>query len=238
MEWFLRYGHYPLMAVAAVFLLVWLYIGRKRLTLPYPAQIGLGLLALGFAVFCVKAFAALEAWDLSGFRNMSIFGAVLFMPLCLRLEARLTKQDADAFLDVYAVPMVFMLMLARFNCLRTGCCYGRLIPGTEFRVPTRELEIVFYVLLLVWFFLRTKRGTTNGLLYPVYMTAYGLVRFVLEFFRHTDGTDLFHLAHLWAILSLTAGACLWMDALRRGGEGNSAKPRHGHKQKRQQGGKK
>ena len=213
MTWLIKHSLLLLLILAGALTYLWLWLQRHRLRLR-PGWIP--VLAAGHVlvgVLCVKLFAILEAGSLSKAGNMSLFGAVFFLPLVYYLGGKLTGRRMRDVFDVFVLPMVVTLACARVNCLISGCCLGKPIPGTDLRWPTRELELVFYVVLLAWMLLRTRRKNTDGILYPTYMIAYGIFRFVIEFFR--EGADsLFHLAHLWALLSLMLGAGFFLEARR------------------------
>ena len=204
-----------LLSLAALGTVIWVYLQRRRLSLRLPWVLLLSVLHVAVGVACVKAFAILEAGSLSAAGNMSLFGAVFFLPLFYWLGAKLGKRQPAAVFDVFVVPMVFTLACARVNCLFSGCCLGRQIPGTALRWPTRELELIFYAVLLTYFILRTRRGNTAGRLYPIYMTAYGLFRLVTEFFRQSESGSLLHLSHLWAALCFLTGLSVWLELRRR-----------------------
>lgn len=105
--------------------------------------------------------------------------------------------------------MIFTVMCARVNCILSGCCRGMLIPGTNAtRFPTREIELVFYVILLAVLCPQIWKGRLKGRAYPIYMMAYGIFRFVNEFFREADTQMVFHRSHIWAVLALIIGTAV------------------------------
>lgn len=159
------------------------------------------------SVLAAKIFAFLE----NGEGGMSLFGGVFFLPAVYYLEARLIKQKASAVFDVLTICTIVTVTCARFNCVFTGCCLGKVIPGTDgFRWPTREIELIFYFILIVWLSRRLGKGKFTGQLYPLYMISYGIFRFIEEWFRETERTyGLFHLAHLWAVVSVAVGAAFY-----------------------------
>lgn len=206
---------YVLLGAAAVCTFAWLFLLRHRLRMNGTASLALSLLHVAYGVFCVKAFAVLEGNPLSG-GAMSLFGAVFFMPPAYWLGAKLTGRDTGEVFDIFAPCMIFTLLCARINCLISGCCLGRMIPGFEpVRFPTRELELVFYVVFLVYTVPRIYRGKTFGQVYPLYMAAYGVTRGVLECFRVSSGDQLFHLSHIWALLAFSIGFGFAVEIKRR-----------------------
>ena len=79
------------------------------------------------------------------------------------------------------------------------------------RFPTREAEIVFYLILLAVLCPRIWKERLQGRAYPVYMMCYGAFRFIIEFFREADSAGLFHRAHLWAMITLLLGASIYAE---------------------------
>lgn len=214
--WMRLHSLWTLLAAASLFTFLWLFFHRKKLRANPFWLLVLTVLCVAYGMFSVKAFAAVESLSLSGFRNMSLFGTVFFMPPAFYLGAKLTKRPVSLVFDVFTVPMVFTLMCARISCLFTGCCYGVEIPGTHLRWPTREAELVYYVIILAWFFYQSGKPSSAGWLYPIYMISYGAIRFVLEFFRFSvSGRGLMHLSHFWALLSITIGICVCLELMHK-----------------------
>ena len=214
MSWLAQHKLLFLLLIAAAFTAYWLWTQRARLRMHAAWAIPLAICHVLIGVSCVKLFAMIEDGSFSSAGKMSLFGAVFFLPLVYAVGAKLTKRKAGDVFDVFVIAMVFTLACARVNCILSGCCLGRRIPGTDWRYPTRELELVFYAVLLIWFFVKTKKGDTGGQLYPLYMIAYGAFRFVVEFFREGRSSP-FHLAHLWALLCLIAGAAIHYEQQQR-----------------------
>lgn len=206
---FLQADHHMLLlilAVGTVFTYIWLMLFRDRLRLNWWQSLIASVIHTVFGVLCVTTFAMLEAFRLSAFGNLSIFGATFFMPMLFFAFAKLGKREAADVFDIGTISMCFTLMCSRFNCLVTGCCTGIPFFGSDsFNWPTRELEILFYIILMIWLGLRVKKNKSNGLNYPIYMIAYGAFRFVTEWVRDYSGNSVIHRAHVWAIISLCLG---------------------------------
>ena len=156
------------------------------------------------AVLLAKIFAFMEGTP----GGMSLYGGHFGMPILFCVVAWLSKRNIADACDVFTIPTIVTVTCARINCVFSGCCLGTIIPGTEgMRWPTRELELVLYVVLYI--LLRNKIGKTKykGKLYPIYMISYGTFRFIIEWFRETDNMVGFaHLSHIWSIVAIVTGS--------------------------------
>lgn len=144
--------------------------------------------------------------------NMSLFGGVFFMPVAYYIAAKIIKCKVSDLFDICTICMLFTVMCARINCILTGCCQGILFGGIQgLRWPTRELEIVYYIALLICFGHKVKSGRSDGEIYPLYMISYGVFRFIIEWVRSYDGNSLIHRAHFWALISLCLGFSIYAE---------------------------
>lgn len=210
LTWLSDHALILLLGCGTLFNVYWLHRCRERLHLRWLSVLLLSVLHTVLGVLSVKVFALLETGD---FSNMSLFGGVFFMPLFYWGVAKLAKQKTADVFDVFTICLVFTLMCARLNCIISGCCLGAHIPIeglTHLRFPTRELELLFYVLLLSRLWRKVLSGSARGMIYPIYMISYGIFRFVTETLRFSDRTDsILHVSHLWALLSLGIGISIY-----------------------------
>lgn len=208
--WLTDHALILLLGCGTLFNVYWLHRCRERLHLRWPSVLLLSVLHTVLGVLSVKVFALFETGN---FSNMSLFGGVFFMPLFYWGVAKLAKQKTADVFDVFTICLVFTLMCARLNCIISGCCLGAHIPIeglTHLRFPTRELELLFYVLLLSRLWRKVLSGSARGMIYPIYMISYGIFRFVTETLRVSDRTDsILHVSHLWALLSLGIGISIY-----------------------------
>lgn len=208
--WLTDHALILLLGCGTLFNVYWLHRCRERLHLRWLSVLLLSVLHTVLGVLSVKVFALFETGN---FSNMSLFGGVFFMPLFYWGVAKLAKQKAADVFDVFTICLVFTLMCARLNCMISGCCLGAHIPIeglTHLRFPTRELELLFYVLLLSRLWRKVLSGSARGMIYPIYMISYGIFRFVTETLRFSDRTDsILHVSHLWALLSLGIGISIY-----------------------------
>ena len=210
LTWLSDHALILLLGCGTLFNVYWLHRCRERLHLRWLSVLLLSVLHTVLGVLSVKVFALFETGN---FSNMSLFGGVFFMPLFYWGVAKLAKQKAADVFDVFTICLVFTLMCARLNCMISGCCLGAHIPIeglTHLRFPTRELELLFYVLLLSRLWRKVLNRSARGMIYPIYMISYGIFRFVTETLRFSDRTDsILHVSHLWALLSLGIGISIY-----------------------------
>lgn len=210
LTWLSDHALILLLGCGTLFNVYWLHRCRERLHLRWLSVLLLSVLHTVLGVLSVKVFALFETGN---FSNMSLFGGVFFMPLFYWGVAKLAKQKAADVFDVFTICLVFTLMCARLNCMISGCCLGAHIPIeglTHLRFPTRELELLFYVILLSRLWRKVVTGSARGMIYPIYMISYGIFRFVTETLRFSDRTDsILHVSHLWALLSLGIGISIY-----------------------------
>ncbi len=82
--------------------------------------------------------------------GQSLFGSIFLLPLFYFAGAKIFRRRIGDVFDVFTMCTVTTLLFARIACIFSGCCYGMLLPGSEsVRWPTRELELVFYIILLI-----------------------------------------------------------------------------------------
>ena len=210
LTWLSDHALILLLGCGTLFNVYWLHRCRERLHLRWLSVLLLSVLHTVLGVLSVKVFALFETGD---FSNMSLFGGVFFMPLFYWGVAKLAKQKTADVFDVFTICLVFTLMCARLNCIISGCCLGAHIPIeglTHLRFPTREMELIFYVILLSRLWRKVLSGSARGMIYPIYMISYGIFRFVTETLRVSNRTDsILHISHLWALLSLGIGISIY-----------------------------
>lgn len=213
-----------LLGMGTLLTFVWLCLLQRRLPMKWCVALPVSVCHTLFGVLAVKAFAFLETgFDAQSLGNMSLFGGMLFMPLFYLAVAKIGRLPAADVFDVFTVPLVGTLLFARVNCILSGCCLGSLIGDTGLRWPTREAEIVFYLVFISLVAPRVLRGERKGEMYPLYMVSYGAFRFVVEFLRHSSAAlGPFHISHLWAFVAFGLGASILLE-VRSANEKNGKK---------------
>ena len=212
--WFTDNAIYFLAAAGCILNFFWLRSFRGILKFPASLTAALSLVYAALDYLFVKVFAVIEYLDLSAFSKMSLFGAIFFMPFALWGIAKVSGIKPALLLDISTPGLLCFLMCGRINCLITGCCYGTEF-NENFRWPVREAEIAFYLVLIIIFGIRLKKGKAAGRYYAVFLAAYGVFRFLAEFVRYFPDQDgLWHRGHIFAVISLIAGI-IWLVSGRR-----------------------
>ncbi|MDR0491915.1 MAG: prolipoprotein diacylglyceryl transferase [Oscillospiraceae bacterium] len=204
---------YSLMSVAgiaavAVFALLW----NKRLKLPQDDLLHIALFCAIGAIVGSKILHAITAIPIV-IKNLSaisenpvvllditlggsvfyggLFGALLMM----WIYCRRYKADFEAGCSLFATAAPLFHIFGRVGCFFAGCCYGVEVPwGLSFRnsisapngIPLLPIQLIESALNILIFaamvvFQRKKRRTDTAL--KLYLSAYAVVRFTLEFFR-------------------------------------------------------
>ncbi len=190
-------------------LFILMYLRRKRYNLTAGQAILFTFFVIVSGIAGTKVMFALESggrW--SGF---SFFGAVFIVPLLMMLFGKLVQLKPLQSLDACAPCGALMVGVMRIGCLIEGCCGGWLctIGNTTFRWPTQIMECIADLCILILLLRKEKKDPGSGQLYFLFMSAYGMMRFCIEFLRESKSHTLFHLAHLWAVISIVIGLSMY-----------------------------
>lgn len=192
-----------MLVIATICSYIWLYYNRQKLNSSWWFLLIIAVFHTIIGVLCVKLFALIEVgFDMSKVGNMSLYGGIFFMPITYFIFAKIKKISFLKVLDIFTISLVITYFFARVNCLHAGCCIGKNIVNTEFRFPTRELELIYYVVFLIIFIPRVFKKDYSGKAFAIYLLSYGLFRFLSEFLRESTSTGAFHIAHLWSAITL------------------------------------
>lgn len=203
-HWFL----WIMLSIATVLVFVWLFVfNRKKLQIKLPETIIITVIFAFFGVFSVVLFGFAE----SGFNpkrlgSISLFGGIFFMPIAFYLYSLIRKKNVKLVFDVFTPIVVIALTLSRINCLHAGCCYGIEVGSSGIRVPTREIELFFQAIFLIFVIPLILNNKYRGHIYPTYMIGYGVTRFITEWFRDTETTMPLHFGHIWSLVAIVIGA--------------------------------
>ncbi len=161
-------------------------------------------------------------------------GAAFFLFVYFVFGERIAKSTREEFLPLLslifgAIPLAHCF--GRIGCFFAGCCYGRETEcgiGVYYEhlgkrvVPLQLFEAAFLFLLsVVTVYLIIKKWRYTPALYPA---AYGVWRFIIEFFRGDDRGELFGISFLSpsqiiSLLLIICGAALALYISKKGKKG-------------------
>ncbi len=182
-----------------------------------------------FGYYFSHPLKCLAIWE----GGMSFHGGLIGLVLGGWLFSRLRNKSLIMLADMGALAAPPGLFFGRIGNFINAELYGRVtdvpwgmvFPGTGGlpRHPSQLYEAFFEgVVLFVVLFVLSRKVRTRGVLISVFLAGYGLIRFVLEFFREPDPQLGFIVASITMgqILSLAmvaAGVVLLIVRLKSGG---------------------
>jgi phosphatidylglycerol:prolipoprotein diacylglycerol transferase len=117
---------------------------------------------------------------------------------------RLTRRSFAEYSDMAAPSIPLFHAFGRIGCFLGGCCYGRESAiGFTFRrslvesangvrrLPVQLIESAFGFLLCAALWRAYRRSAAPGKLLYIYLAAYGVFRFILEFWRGDEYRGFF-----------------------------------------------
>lgn len=128
------------------------------------------------------------------------YGGLIGGLVCLGIGGRLHKIDLSFYVRKFIFLIPFIHGFGRIGCFLAGCCYGRpyhgigavefppgsLAPAGVSLFPVQLAEAMILFLLSLIVFITSVNERTERFSAAAYLIGYGVVRFVLEFFRFDE----------------------------------------------------
>ena len=201
-----------MLSLSVVLLLGFMLLRCKRYGIVIWKTILIMALVGGLGILSTQVLYFIENGEWGG---MSFFGAVLFLPVIMTPVAWLLRIPAEDMTDFISPPGLLMFAVMKANCFFSGCCGGRVLSvsgnGTPIVFPSQIVEAVTTVCLVVALLCWDHRGKTETKLYPISLVSYGLLRFVLNWFREPGEAFFLGMQKgtLWSVIAVVAGV-LWL----------------------------
>ncbi len=153
----------------------------------------------------------------------SFFGAVYFAPLTFVFVSKIIKVPYVHALDFCATAGCLALAVLKVQCLIDGCCGGMILylnkDNMYVRFPSQIVEFVSAFLLTVFLLYLSYNKNYRGRIYPITLVLYGIIRFILNFFRDDwERTKSFNLplplGNIWALAAVIVGV-IWLRTLKK-----------------------
>ena len=154
------------------------------------------------------------------FGGRSFYGAIFFSPLVFWPLSKLLRIPYGEALDFVAPAGCLTLALVKIQCLRDGCCLGRILYVDEnhmyVRFPSQIVEMAAFLLISAILFALCYRGKIKGKIFPCFLVLYGASRFVLDFLRDVIAPYALGLSagSFWSMISVIAGI-IWLMLVKR-----------------------
>lgn len=121
------------------------------------------------------------------FDGRSFYGAIFFAPLVFWPISRILSVRFTCALDFCAPSGCVTLALVKLQCLRDGCCAGKILYVDEnhmyVRFPSQIVEMADFLLIAGVLFALSANPRHRGKIFPCFLLLYGATRFVLDFWR-------------------------------------------------------
>lgn len=212
-----HYGYHSFLALGAISMVVLTLWRRQQYGLSPLLAICFPLVLLVCGVSGTKLLYYIES-GFTSFNGMSFFGAVFLVLLLMPLAGLLFRLKPLQSLDACAPCVASIIGFMRFGCLCAGCCGGVVcsVGNVSFRWPTQLLEGFGDMLILGLLLSLEQREGQRGLLYPLFLVFYGVMRFGIEFLRDTPKDMLFLSEGQWlSLLGILLGT-VWLIISRKG----------------------
>lgn len=178
------HGYHFFMAIGAVTILVLMLWRHRQYALSRMQAILYGGLILLTGILGAKLLFFFEC-GMKSFSGMSFWGAIFLVLLVMPLFGLFFKLKPKDSLDACAPCGAAMIGFQRFGCYYAGCCGGIPMQSGVEVWPTQLMEgfgDMSILLFLIWL---EQREKMRGYAYSVFLITYGILRFIIEFFRDT-----------------------------------------------------
>lgn len=145
--------------------------------------------------------------------GVSLYGAIFLAPIVMSFIALILRIKPLELLDMCAPAECVMLALLKIKCFIDGCCHGRLLcvldDGTAIRFPSQIVEAGCNFMLMLILIVLIYKKKSPGKIYFYYMIIYGVLRFILNWFRDVKPFMLgLPAGNFWSLVSIIIGVLM------------------------------
>lgn len=218
------YGFFIALGLIAAFVLFTLYFKKNKtskeeiLDLLFVAIIAI-IIGICFAVLFDNIYKTIKYgptyhWGFSMTFMGGLFGGVIgFVGTYFLYYKRHHKPIFDKILIIAPACITLAHGFGRIGCFMAGCCYGLptdswigiTFPEVGKVIPTQLIEAIFLFILSAILILFAFKKITNYTM-VIYMIAYAIFRFIIEFYRGDDRGQGGGLSpsQIWSIIMFVA----------------------------------
>ena len=109
--------------------------------------------------------------------NKSVMGALLGSFLAINIYKYFSHQQDKSYGGLFIIPLAVAIGFGKIGCYLNGCC------GGYFFIPVQLIESAFQFIAASILYVIYKKTKSISVLFPLYMLAYLIMRFIVEFVR-------------------------------------------------------
>lgn len=123
--------------------------------------------------------------------NSNYYGSLTAYLLAYAILTPLLGISTLRSLDLFTPGLALSLVVSKMACFSCGCCSSFEMPGSFYysytthrhEFPVQLLEAAVALMLFIFLLWYRKRGHRSGTVFPVYVIAYSVTRFFVQFLR-------------------------------------------------------
>lgn len=109
--------------------------------------------------------------------NKSVMGALLGAFISVNIYKYILHQKDKSYGGIFIIPLAVAIGFGKIGCYLNGCCSG------HFFIPVQLMECAFQFIMASVLYVIYKKTQNISILFPAYMVAYLIMRFIVEFVR-------------------------------------------------------
>lgn len=158
-------------------------------------------------------------------KRTDIYGYLFSAPIFLTITSYIISANPLQILDSITPVSCFVISILKLSCFFGGCCntvettfgmYNQYTERIEFPIQLVEL-FIYLILFFIIVVLRRKKALKEGLLFPIFVIIYSIIRFILQFFKDAENIIFpFQISHLLSISAIIIFSVLLLIIIRYG----------------------
>ena len=207
-------SYYVMLLLGTLGMYLCICLHQKRFPLGFVGGAAFTLLLTAVGVAGAMLLYFLESGSFGG---VSFYGSVFLIPLLMPLVGLLFHMKPWQTMDLCGPCVAIMIGCMRVNCVLNGCCGGWevCLGNFCFSWPTQAMDSIADFAIMLWLLSLERDNRAKGTLYPRFMIAYSVMRFLLEFLRDTPKNWLYLSHGQWFALAAIVAGAVWMAVSNR-----------------------
>jgi len=204
-------GLFAVLLVGVLLMLIPISMQMKWYSVPSWKSIIISVILVLTGVVGSEIWYFVENFEFGG---RSFYGAIVFSPIVFLPMSKVLHIPYSKIMDFVAPAGCMTLALVKLQCLRDGCCIGKILYLDEnymyVRFPSQIAEMIAFLIIAVVLLYMSSKVKFRGKIFPWFLVLYGGVRFFLDFMRDVESPYLLGLSagSFWSLFSLIIGVIM------------------------------